>query len=323
MYNSQVLGKIYTWAIEQLGMREVGGKGWLGGDCPHCGKEGKFGIHVEDNRSNCFVCGTRMNLKTLVKTVHQLKTDREFYTILDKYRGFKIHIDRPNREEPIPKDIGDDILPEGFRLLGTGNSILEQNALKQMKARGYSKSRLWALGVGYCPKGRFKHRVIIPYYEGGKVVYFNARAVSKAAPAKYLNPDELEAGIGKGHVMYNIDALRVYDKIWVFEGVLNALTVGSRGINIGGKKPSPWQLGEMIKSQAKKFVIALDDDAYYEAIELALQLTTVGKLVKILHFPEGKDANDIGRKATLKLEKQAHYMNYIQVLRLKLNYRRA
>lgn len=319
MMNTKVLGKVYAWAIEKMGMTEVGTKGWLGGNCPHCGKEGKFGIHVESNSSNCFVCGTRMKLLPLIKHVHNLQTFQQVYQILDNYEGFKIAVSH-QREMEVEQRIGDELLPEGFKLLGFGKSVVAKAAVNVMKRRGYSVDRLMALGVGYTAKGKFKHRIIIPYYEGGKIVYFNARSIFDFGP-KYDNPKEDEVGIGKSWVIYNIDCLRYSTKVWIFEGVLNAMTIGQNATNIQGKVPSPWQLNEYIKSPCKKFVIALDDDAMPEAIALGLQLTAAGKRVKILKFPKGKDANDLGRKATLQLEKSHSYLNYKDVLKLKLNYR--
>lgn len=319
MFNEHVAGKIFTWAIEHMQMAEVGSKGWLGGDCPHCGKEGKFGINVEGNISNCFVCGTKMKLIPLIQEVHNLKTYQEVYKLLDGYEGFKINIDH-NRSFEVEQKIGDELLPEGFKLIGMGKSTIAQVAVRVMKNRGYKIGSLLALGIGYTTKGKFKNRIIIPYYEGGKVVYFNARAIIDIGP-KYENPKEEEVGIGKGWVIYNIDVLRYSTKVWIFEGVLNAITIGQNATNIGGKVPSPWQLNQYIKSPCQKFVIALDDDAYTEALDFGLKLTAAGKMVKILRFPKGKDANDLGKKATLKLEKSHSYMKYNDVLKLKLNYK--
>lgn len=318
MHNSEVGGKIYAWAIEVLGMSEVGKKGWLGGDCPHCGKERKFGIHVGSNTSNCFVCGTRMKLINLVMYVHELKTYSEAISKLDRYEGFKIQISH-EREVDVIQKVGDEILPEGFKLLSLGNSRTAQLARHCMTSRKFSVARLTALGVGYTGRGSKACRVIIPYYENGKIIYYNARAITKAG-MKYDNPKEEEVGIGKNQVIYNIDILRYATKVWIFEGVLNALTIGMNATNIGGKEISLWQLSQYIKSPCKKFVIALDDDAYPEALALGLKLAAAGKKVKVLKFPTGKDANDLGRKETLKLEKAQSYMNYNELLKLNMNY---
>lgn len=318
MHNQEVGGKLYAWAVEHLDMAPVGNKGWLGGNCPHCGKERKFGIHVGSNTSNCFVCGTKMKLINLIMFVHNLKTYSEAMKVLDGFKGFKIQVER-DREIEVEQKIGDEILPEGFRLLMVGKSKTAHLARETMKKRGFKIPEATALGIGYTGKGKYAGRVIIPYYESGKVVYFNARAITQSG-TKYDNPKEEEIGIGKSQVIYNIDILRYATKVWIFEGVLNAITIGMLATNIGGKYPSPWQLNQYIKSPCQKFIIALDDDAYDEAINLGLKLTAAGKRVKILKFPEGKDANDLGKKETLKLEKAHSYMNYNDVLKLKITH---
>lgn len=106
MYNTEIAGKFYSWAIDHLDMAPVGNKGWLGGDCPHCGKERKFGIHVGSNTSNCFVCGTRMKLINLVMYVHEVKTYSDAMKILDGFQGFKIQIDREREVEVEQKNRG-------------------------------------------------------------------------------------------------------------------------------------------------------------------------------------------------------------------------
>ena len=93
--------------------------------------------------------------------------------------------------------------------------------------------------------------------------------------------------------------------------------MGDRGIASGGKKLSRYQINEMIKSPAEKFIILLDPDAYKEAIDLALKLCPYKK-VKVVKLPEGKDCNDLGRKEVLRYVYQVHYQNYQELLQLKM-----
>lgn len=319
MYNEYLASKLYSYFITKLDLKE-NDKGWLIGDCPSCGKKRKFGIHVSTNRSNCFVCGEKTKLLPLVKEIEGYKTFSEVYALLNKYEAFKFHIEKTytpkNKEVPFINN-----LPPEYRMVGLLESRMDRLVRTKLKARGIGLTRAMLLGIGYCMKGKYAARIIIPYYRDGNIVYFNAWSMV-ANGAKYTNPDDDTIGRGKGQVIYNHDSIYTYNKIWVFEGVFNALTIGLTATATGGKQLSTWQLNEYISSPCKDVVIAWDSDAYLEALQLALKIVQY-KRVKVLRFPKGKDANDIGKKATKEIEKNTPYMNYKEIYKLYLNEKRA
>jgi DNA primase len=60
----------------------------------------------------------------------------------------------------------------------------------------------------------------------------------------------------------------------------------------------------------------LDPDAKKQSIDLALKLVNF-KSVKVVYLPEGKDANDIGRKEVMKLVWKTRYQDYQDLIKLK------
>jgi len=150
---------------------------------------------------------------------------------------------------------------------------------------------------------------------GGKMIYYHTRKFFGNGP-KYNNPPTDEFGIGKGNLIYNIEALQVHDRVLLFEGVFNAETIGDKAIATGGKHLSQWQKSHLIDSPVERIDICLDDDALEQAIDLALELVHYKK-VKIVNFPKGKDANDIGKKKTLKLTHKSKYLSYIELIQMK------
>lgn len=319
-YTEEVASQLYSYFIERLNVKE-NTKNWLVGDCPHCGKKKKFGINVHINMTNCFVCGVKATPLNLVKQLEEYNTFNEVMNLLNKYDSFSIDISDSLRDQNETHEDKIKIvqaLPKEYKLIGLYDSKLEKIARAQLKKRGFSVNRAMMLGIGYCGTGEHAQRLIIPFYQGGKIVYYNSRSLLKIG-VKYKNPDEESFGIGKGHVIYNYDALNFYNKIWLFEGVFNAITIGSNATATGGKILSPWQIDQYLKSKCKKLVIALDDDAYAEALRLALKFGPY-KMIKILKFPKGKDANDLGRKATMKLEKKTPYMTYKEIYSEYLNF---
>lgn len=319
MYNSFVASKLYSYFITKGGLKETP-KGWLVGDCPHCGKENKFGVHVETNRSNCFVCLQKTKLLPLVKVMEGFDTFSQVYNLLNNYDSFKLKVQRADRPKKIVKPFVNNLPPE-YRLVGLVDTRMDKLVRSKLKARGIGLTRAMLLGIGYCLKGTYSARIIIPFYRDGDIVYFNAWSMV-ATGAKYTNPDEDTLGRGKGQVIYNHDALYTYNKVWMFEGVFNALTIGLTATATGGKQITQWQLNEYNSSPCKAVVIAWDSDAYLEAIQVAMKIVHT-KRVKVLKFPPGKDANDIGKQATKEIEKNTPYMNYKELYKLYLDEKRA
>lgn len=312
-YNEDIASRLYSYFIETLGLKE-NSKNWLVGDCPHCGKKNKFGINVHINMANCFVCGDRTSPLGVVKKVEGFNTFSEVYKLITKYETFSIDLaETLNRGKVSKKETSKIIkaLPEEYKMVGLYDSKLDHLVRKQLKRRGFGLTKAMMLGFGYCAKGEYAQRLIIPFYKEGKIIYFNSRQLIKLG-SKYKNPTEEEFGIGKGHIIYNHDALNFFNKVWIFEGVLNAATIGTNATATGGKQLSEWQINQYINSPCKRIVIGLDDDAYKEALQLALKIAPF-KQVKILKFPKGKDANDLGRKATKELEKATPYLTYKEV----------
>lgn len=286
---------------------------WMKSRCPFCGKEMKFGINLGLNRTNCFRCGEHPSAVDLVMHLEGLEryTDVVRFLENEQFSGYVF------KEEKIElRGKRDLYLPEGFKLLNQGDSTLAKMARAYVTKRGFNVEDLSKRGWGYGTKGKYFGYLIIPFHEKGQLTYFNARLFIGNGP-RYNNPDASESGLGKSFIIYNKDALDMYRSIFLCEGAINAQTMGERGIASGGKKLSRYQINEMIKSPAERFIILLDPDAYKEAIDLALKLVQYKK-VKVVKLPEGKDVNDLGRKETLRRIYQVHYQNYQELLQLKM-----
>jgi DNA primase len=92
--------------------------------------------------------------------------------------------------------------------------------------------------------------------------------------------------------------------------------MGERAIATMGKSVSRYQVNLLIKSSVRRFILLLDPDAKDKAIDLALKLVNF-KSVKVVYLPEGKDANDLGRKEVMKLVWNTRYQNYQDLIKLK------
>jgi 5S rRNA maturation endonuclease (ribonuclease M5) len=206
-------------------------------------------------------------------------------------------------------------LPDGFRLLTQGSSQLSRSIRRYVESRGFRCEELAKHGVGYCAGKEMFGYLIIPFYYEGELRYYNARAVLSKGP-RYNNPTKDITGLGKEFIIFNHDALNLYNSLYICEGAINALTIGERAIATMGKAISAYQVNELIKSPVERFILLLDPDAKHYAINLALKLAHYKK-VKVVFLPEGKDVNDLGKSKTLKYVYNTHYQSYQELIQLK------
>lgn len=288
-------------------------KGWMKSDCPYCGGEKKFGINLSNNRCNCFKCGEHPSPISLVMYLENTDSFHEVLSILESgdYSGYVF------KEEKVElKGKKEFFLPDGFKNISMGTSLLARSARNYLKKRGFNIEELARKGWGYCNTGKYLGYIIIPFTEHGQLTYFNARLYMGAGP-KYNNPEVDITGLGKSFIIYNADALEIYRTVFICEGAINAETLGENGIATGGKAIARYQVNRLIKSQVEKFVILLDPDAKKEAIDLALKLCNFKK-VKVVYLPDGTDCNDLGRKEVLRYVRKAEWKSEGELLNEKL-----
>lgn len=305
--------RLLSYSIKVLGAQPYR-NGWLKVPvCPFCGRELKYGINLNTYRTHCFRCGYAYNPARMVMDIEHIETYTELLKFLDN-EEFTEHTFKEVRVE-LRESRQDIQLPEGYRLITFGKSQLARTIRRYCIHRGFEPSDLAKVGVGYCNKGELFGYLIIPYFYRGKLKYFNARRVIGTGP-RYNNPTTDATGLGKEFIIFNYDALSMYNSIFICEGAINALTMGERAIATMGKSVSEYQINELIKAPVKRYIILLDPDAKDKALKLALTIAPYKK-VKVVYLPEDTDCNDLGRLGTLKHVYDTHYQTYQQLIQLK------
>lgn len=304
--------KLYTYFVKRLGAFQYR-NGWLRvPTCPFCGRQQKLGINLSTYRTNCFKCNYHSSPAQLIMDVEGLDTYNDLLKFLntDEYDTYTF-----TEERVLLREKKELYLPEGFRLITQGSSQLAKSIRGYITKRGFSPGLLSKLGVGYCNKGTLFGHLIIPFYYHGALRYYNARKIFGTGP-KYNNPTVDTTGLGKEFIIFNHDALNLYNSIFICEGALNALTLGERAIATMGKSISAYQVNELIKSSVERFIILLDPDAKDYAINLGLKLVA-HKKVKVVFLPDGTDCNDLGKTKTLKYVYNTRYQTYKDLIQLK------
>ena len=319
IYNNKSRDKLNYYFRVELSMKDST-NGFMRSNCPFCNGNFCFGVNLETNKAHCFKCDYE---STPVRAVMELN-NFEQYSELTKFLNdseswdFLPKIKREKRVEARPVE-----LPPFYRAIRAGTSHLARAARNYMKGRGFDLIDLTYRGVGYCYDGEYMGYIVIPYYHEGKLIYWKTRSYIGAKSFK--NPDETMFGIGKSQLIYNIDALGIYNKVNIVESETNALTLGDNTIGLAGKSISPWQLSCLIKSPVKQFNIILDPDAQDKALDLAMKLTQYKKVKNVSWdnsgFEKEYDVNDMGKSVTKWFIKHTPIRGYSELFRDKLNLR--
>ena len=185
-----------------------------------------------------------------------------------------------------------DILPEEYIPI-THEGYMGDRCRNYWIGRGFNIDFLSDKGWGFCEEGLYMGRTILPYRIKGKLVYFTARDFIGLEP-KYLFPDSTKIGVGKSEILYNQDALVLFNEGWLVEGIVDAETVGDNCIASGGWKLSDHQISLISNSAWKTLNIIADQG--FELKATATGLYFKDKMDVYIHsVPKGfNDVNACG-----------------------------
>jgi len=273
--------------------------GELTAECPWCNRHGGFYVNPKEGHYVCFKCEERGRyLIGLVAKVEQVthaqartyivRNSVEFrrqgttQSLLEKIQDLRPDQNRIETEQSIDVGLPDEFIP------------VYDDKNKRWKYPSYLKSRKvsrqtskdW--GLGYCIKGRYASRVIIPV-ECPRGQSFIARDITGNAGQKILNPpgaDHNQLLIGWKHVPSAMDMALV-------EGPFDAIKMHQHGIPamaVGGKVLHSAQLAQLFTRPADSaIVIMLDPEENLAPYDMAAQLMCRCENVLIGRLPLGVD----------------------------------
>jgi hypothetical protein len=253
-------------------------------------------------RTNCPFCEERVGSPDYKNAFGYNEITNFFHCFKCLIKGF---VGDPNFDSallPPPKDKFDP--PESYEEIAIEpclSSMFMKPKLKYLSDRGLSEEVVRQAHIGWCQKGKFASRIIVPildekeyYWKGWSARLFGPE--SKYKP-KYLYPE----GMDKRNLLYNSAALeKDPDKpLIVVEGVFDALPLWPLAVACLGK-PSDSHL-DLLCSTKRRIIVCLDGDAWREGRALAQRLALRGKNADYLRLPPKEDPCTIGRTNILKM----------------------
>ena len=163
-----------------------------------------------------------------------------------------------------------------------------KQALNYLKSRGIGRTDILRYGIGYCPNGSYSGRIIVPSHdENFNLNFFVSRSIFEEDVLKYKNPKWSKDVIG-------FECFIDWDEpITLVEGVFDAITARYNVVPLFGKIIQPKLREKILLRKPPKVIVALDNDAYSDAIKISSSLISEGINVSIVQM-QSKDINEMG-----------------------------
>lgn len=285
--------------------------------CPSCDRFGGFYVNTETGSYVCWKCDFRAH--TVVGLVAQveemswseargfiftrsvrLRRKQDVFSLSDRIRGLRPHA----IEEDEPENVAVE-LPEYYVQIYDPRRKPAWQLPRYLKKRGVKPATARAWGLGYCRRGKYGDRLVIPI-DCPAGVSWTARAMSADVfGPKYLNPP----GADHRRLLIGWHVSRVTGDIVLCEGPLDAVRLYQHdlpALALGGKELHDEQLDMLRRLPAQAAVtVMLDPEEEVAPFKLAERLSLHFEHIYIARLPR-KTADGKKLDPGESTRKQAH-----------------
>lgn len=262
------------------------------------------GFHLYCNpQKNVYHCWKSNEAGSLINLVRKIdncdwQTAKITLGIGNRIRNLDAEVEKfmseayPALPSPPPSDTIK--LPEStYRL-----SELSEVSPSRLTAETYLKRRGMPLnGFYYCSKGRYRERIIIPYYgRTGELRYWNGRDVTGKHRLRYWSPSKKDCGVGKEDFVYFYRWPSKGELVILTEGEFDAASLtlsGLWGAALSGKEIGEKQI-EILRDY--RICLSFDNDKWWKSSlgKMGSRMLKEGMNLTYVSPPVGfKDWNEV------------------------------
>lgn len=285
--------------------------------CPVCESDGGgkgrwlISFNVEKRSGHCHRCGegftllrflatslsiSEMEALALVFRKSDAKVGKE--QVVDALDAFKVQ----DAEESVPEEeeiVRDGVqLPEGFipyRPWPFKNPWY-------FSQRGITEEDALIHRLGWCSRGRFANRLVLPVYTRGRLVTFSARYMGNVERDSFVSGEEIKPYLypvgPRSRALFNYDRAIHCGSVCLVEGCFDAIRVGAPGMAVLGNKLTAGQVELIASADIEDVVMMFDGDAAGKELARVCHEKLDGIVPSIRYhaLPPGKDPDEFPRR---------------------------
>lgn len=266
----------------------------------------KLAVNLTTQRWQSWI-DTNAKGRSIYALFKRLQVPGNYFTELSKI----VKLPKSSKSEEIPNQYVS--LPYEFkRLTETHTDFSYKRAKDYLKSRDIKSYDIERYDIGYCDKGDYAGRIIVPSYDiDNKLNYFLARDFTGTAYLKYKNPP-----VSKDVVVFE-NQIDFSEPLVFCEGVFDAMAIRRNAIALLGKNiPSKLKM-RLIEHGVTEVSIVLDSDAYKNALAMSESLMNDNIRVKLVKMGN-EDAADIGFNKIIQKIKSTTLLDFGELMKQKL-----
>lgn len=136
-----------------------------------------------------------------------------------------------------------------------------EQALRYLISRNISAGTIAAYDVGYCARSgdKYSGRVIIPIYEDGVLVNFQARDYTGEQEPRYTGPSSKDGA--RANCLFNLERPANSGVLFLVEGPMDALRMPEFAVSLLGSGWNDTKRNKILSVKPTTIILCLDNDA--------------------------------------------------------------